>query len=229
MASRFTSLLIDVALFLFLKLPMGKTRSPFKLRKPSDAGFSLVELIVVVVIIGILATLATYGYGKWIGRARRSEAVALLAEMSAKEQVYLMEFGAYVPLRADNTNTINEVASAWYPIAPDNANFESKRTATSIANGALWPVRWRSVGLRPRTQQLYCTYILNAGPGNGAAIPAAATFGTRLLTAPGVTNRPWFYALAACNFSRTPGLPNNVHVMGVTADSPVLREWNEGE
>lgn len=205
-----------------LSIPSSKRSRP-------DSGFSLVELIVVVVIIGILATLATYGYGKWIGRARRSEAVALLAEMSAKEQVYLMEFGAYLPLRADNGNAIDEAPAAWYPIAPDNANFESKRTATSIANGALWPLRWRSVGLRPRTQQLYCTYILNAGPGNGAAIPAAATFGTRLLTAPGVTNRPWFYALAACNFTGPGGLPNDVHIMGVTADSPVLREWNEDE
>lgn len=204
-------------------------RSNLPKRSGADAGFSLVELIVVVVIIGILATLASYGYSKWIGRARRAEAVALLAEMSAKEQVYLMEFGAYLPLRADNQPDINEVAAAWYPISPDNPAFESKRTATSIANGALWPLQWRNVGLRPRTAQLYCTYILNAGPGNGAAIPAAATFGTRLLSAPGVTNRPWFYALAACNFTGAAGLPNDVHIMGVTADSPVIREFNEDQ
>src|SRR5688500_15210383 len=131
--------------------PRVKTSSRTIQRKRNEAGFSLVELIVVVVIIGILATMASYGYGKWIGRARRAEAVALLAEMSAKDQVYLMEFGAYLPLRADNTATIDETPAAFYPIAPDNADFDSRRTSTSIENGALWPTSWRNVGLRPRT------------------------------------------------------------------------------
>ena len=193
-----------------------------------QAGFSLIELMVVVLIIGILATMATYGYGKWIGKARRSEAVAMLAEMSAKQQVYLMEFGAYLPLRTnpDPAAAADEQPGSFYPMAPNNAAFESKRTATSIANGALWPVSWRSVGLRPRTNQLYCTYLLNAGR-TGQAVPNL-TYATRLLGAAAPATAPWFYALAACNFAGVAGLPDNVHVLGVTHNSPLIREFNEG-
>ncbi len=193
-----------------------------------QTGFSLIELMVVVLIIGILATMATYGYGKWIGKARRSEAVAMLAEMSAKQQVYLMEFGAYLPLRTnpDPAAAADEQPGSFYPRAPNSTAFESKRTATSIVNGALWPVSWRSVGMRPRTNQLYCTYLLNAGR-TGQAIPNL-TYATRLLGAAGPATAPWFYALAACNFNGPSGLPDNVHVLGVTHNSPLIREFNEG-
>lgn len=187
--------------------------------------------MIVVVIIVILATMAAYGYGKWISRARRAEAVAMLAEMSAKEQVYIGEFAAYLPLRADDAldaPSTNESAAAFYPISPDDAGFNSRRVATSIANPAGWPQTWRAVGLRPRRQELYCTYIVNAGRA-GQAVPGGADYGNRLLGAAGGTITPWFYALAACNFLGVGGLPNNVHVMGVTHNSSVIREFNEGQ
>ena len=70
----------------------------------NQAGFTLIEMLIVVVILGVLSTLAIHGYSKWIGRARRSEAVAMLAEISAKEQIYLNQFAAYHPLRNDGKN-----------------------------------------------------------------------------------------------------------------------------
>lgn len=199
----------------------GKLHS---LRNP-QSGFSLVELMVVVVIIAILATMGTYGYGKWISRARRGEALGILAEMSAKEMVYFSEFGAYLPLRANGNVTVDEANGAFYPIAPNNAAFSSRNVSTSIANAAGWPAAWRSIGMRPRRNELFCTYVLNAGAAN-ATIPGAATYGVRLLGAAAIP-LPWFYALASCNFRGAAALANN-HVLGVTHNSPVLREWNEG-
>lgn len=189
-----------------------------------EAGFTLVELMVVVVILGILAGIATVGYRRYIGRARLSEAVALLAEMSSKEMLYFQEFAAYHPLRADTTvlPSPNEDVAGFYPISPSNGGFDSARVATSIANAAGWPASWRNVGLRPQAQSLYCTYMLNAGNA-GQAVPAG--FGTQMIAANG---RAWFYALAACNLNGGAGFPAEVTTLGITSDSPALRTFNDG-
>lgn len=196
----------------------------------SEAGFTLVEMMIVVVILSILAALAIVGFRRYIARARTTEAVAMLSEMSSKEQVYFLEFGNYLPLRKDGVTTLpsaDEAAAAFYPTAPDDAAFDSARTATSIANAAAWPTAWRSVGLRPRDNHLYCTYLLNAG-GAGQAVPGGATMGKELMGDVDANAPAWFYALAACNLSGTAAYPSDVQVMGVTSNSPALRTFNDG-
>ena len=56
----------------------------------SERGFTLTELMIVVVIIGVLAGLSLVAFRRYVGRARTAEAVAMLAEMSSKEQVYFL-------------------------------------------------------------------------------------------------------------------------------------------
>jgi len=111
----------------------------------------LVELMIVVVILGILAAIATVGYKRYVARARLSEANAMLAELSAKEQLYFMDLGAYVPARADNNLTQpspDESASAFIPVSPTAADFESARTPHAVSNPS-FPVAWSLIGLRP--------------------------------------------------------------------------------
>ena len=194
-----------------------------------QAGFTLVELMIVVVILSILAALATVGFRRYIGRARMTEAVTVLSEMASKEQVYFLEFGSYLPLRTDGTTmpSPDEVVSAFYPVSPSAATFESTRTSTSIANPAGWPTAWRSVGLRPREPALYCTYLLNAGRGGGAS-PPGSTFAPSLLGAITATSPGWFYGLAACNLSGPAGYPAAVTVMGVSSTTSGMQSYNDG-
>ena len=100
-------------------------------RRSHAQGTTLVELMIVVVIIGILAAIATVGYKRYVARARLSEAHAMLAELSSKEQLYFMDAGAYVSVRA--TNDANDDATGYYP-SPASRIRPSNRRARRIAS-----------------------------------------------------------------------------------------------
>lgn len=61
----------------------------------SSAGFSLVELMVVVAIIGILAAMSVGQVQKQIAKARQAEAKTNLSTMYTAMKAYYSEFGAY--------------------------------------------------------------------------------------------------------------------------------------
>ena len=66
----------------------------FKLQTKHDyAGFTLVELIVVVVIIGILSSIAVPAFRNASDKARQKEASTLIATYVKAAQAYYTEFG----------------------------------------------------------------------------------------------------------------------------------------
>jgi type IV pilus assembly protein PilA len=62
----------------------------------SSAGFSLVELMVVVAIIGILAAMSVGQVQKQIAKARQSEAKTNLAALYSAEKSFVAEFSTYI-------------------------------------------------------------------------------------------------------------------------------------
>jgi type IV pilus assembly protein PilA len=69
-----------------------KTRT---LVKGFEEGFTLVELMIVVAIIGILAAVAIPNYQKYQARARQSEAKIALAGIYTVEKGYVVEHSSY--------------------------------------------------------------------------------------------------------------------------------------
>ena len=60
-------------------------------------GFSLLEILVVVAIIGILAAIAFPSYQKQIQRSNRAAAQAVMMDAANKQQIYLSTSRAYAP------------------------------------------------------------------------------------------------------------------------------------
>lgn len=63
--------------------------------RKNQAGFSLVELMVVVAIIGILTSLAIPSIGKYMAKARQSEAKTQLSSLYTAEKAFYAEYTAY--------------------------------------------------------------------------------------------------------------------------------------
>ena len=107
------------------------------MKKLKKKGFTLVELMTVVIIVGILAAIAVPLYRANVKKAMASEGAALLGAVRTAERVYYSEHGKYTT----DKNALNVDASGnkyfkdYTIISADENGFKAQTKGTGDAEG----------------------------------------------------------------------------------------------
>src|SRR4051812_37399383 len=136
-----------------------------------QAGFTLVELMVVVAIIGILAAVAIPNYQQYQARARQSEAKIALSSTYTAEKGFAAEHGSYSACLAFigyQPETTRTYYSVGYAAAGGGATCGPLGASTCLSAG------WDTAGAA--VQACVATdfqWLANAKVNSGAAAAAA--------------------------------------------------------
>lgn len=107
-----------------------------------NSGFSLIELMIAVVIVGILAAVAIPSYQQFVTNSRRVEAQSLMLEVSGKQ----------VRFHSENNTYADKIGDLGYGAAGSN----SYETETKVYDVAVTAAGVRSFTLTatPKAQQV---------------------------------------------------------------------------
>ena len=87
-------------------------------------GFTLIELMIVVAIIGILAAIAIPNFLRFQLKAKSSEGKTNLAAIRTAEQSYYSEFGIYVSATVSPTDTMMNLKTDFVQADPAGDGFD---------------------------------------------------------------------------------------------------------
>jgi len=145
------------------------------------------ELMIVVAIVGILASLAVFMFTRHVAQAKASEVPVMFAELKIREQQYHLENEQYLSTGANDDD--------YFP----SATPPGKDPQTYNLSGT----PWQTLKVHPDKTQLYCVYVAIAGAANDdtnvgpKASGAPFNLGTARLLIPAIN---WFYLMAECDF-----------------------------
>jgi prepilin-type N-terminal cleavage/methylation domain-containing protein len=159
-----------------------------------QAGFTLIEMMIVVAIMGVLAGIAVYAYRKVTSTTEiDSEVHAIFAEFRVRQEEYHAETGTYRSTGVSDANLFPGL-----PRKPGDAPVDIAPVLAAATGGpGMDADAWVDLRMRPRMSTLRCGYVAIAGAPN---VPVPGFGGGVLqmnVPAPPETN--WYYLVARCD------------------------------
>jgi len=143
-------------------------------RRTEQRAFTLLELLTVVAIVGVLATLGLVSYRRFITSSKSSEAIYMVGAIRAAQESYRAETLSYL--------NVSDGFNDYFP----TSSVGNKKTGWDAASHKDY-TRWRQLGARP-DGAVYYGYIVGAGAA-GAVPPALHLTNKPTWKA---TTEPWY-------------------------------------
>jgi type IV pilus assembly protein PilA len=161
-------------------------------------GFTLIELMIVVVIVAVLATLAVVGYRKMILASHVSEATGMVQSIRVAQEEYFSETRQYA--------NISTSLTTYYP--QGNPSYTVGVTAWGAACGGACTANmdWSMLPVHVDGPVMF-GYATVAGPPGQAPAPASVTVNGKTVTFPSSPQTDWFIVAATCDLDGN-GTPN---------------------
>jgi type IV pilus assembly protein PilE len=119
------------------KKESDRMNMPLQIRRPNQRGFTLIELMIAVAIIGILLRLAVPAYLNSIKKTRRTDAKTALLDLAQREERYLSTANIYTtsaPVLGYSSGTVT--ASAPMSVLSGGAAYYQMSVVVPDPNGS---------------------------------------------------------------------------------------------
>ncbi len=124
---------------------------PLASNMQSQKGFTLVEMMIVIVILGILAAIAIISFRKYVQHAKTSEVYTMLGDIRAKQEGYRAEFSQYCDVSGNHQLSDG---GRFPATAPRSDGTKVAWTAPSV--------RWQQLGFAAHAP-VYASYTVASG------------------------------------------------------------------
>ena len=153
---------------------LEKMRAPSRVRS-RQRGFTLTELMVVVAMVGVLATVGVASFRRQVSASKTSEATSVVQAIRAAEEAYRSENLVYLDVSTGNH---------WYP----SDAFDAAARSWELKDGGHVDLtNWRLLGARV-TQPVQFGYLVDAGQAEDA-VPALQLSASPTIGKP---MEPWY-------------------------------------